>query len=150
MFRLVVEIHLSDNGSLYWEKLQWHAPGPILRMSVNGVSMIFSFTSWVIYVPIGCRHPFMRYWLPLVAKARGRGSLPHPENECQRSVNRFSCCIIGNQGIAQIFAFITELLTALLGNTTIYQSKTPIPNQSILQAAKHAITYYWLLKMWLW
>ena len=61
----------------------------------------------------------MIYWKPLLPKSTATCSLPHPENECQRSVNSCRCCIFGNQGIAQIFAFITELLTALIGKDTI-------------------------------
>jgi hypothetical protein len=68
MFRLVADIHFSDIGSLYWEKLQLHAPCGILRMSIDGVSTIFGFASWLIYVLIGCRHPFIKYWQPLLAK----------------------------------------------------------------------------------
>jgi len=90
-------------------------------MSVNGASTIFSVPSWVMYVPIGCRHPFIKYWQPLLAETTKTCSLPHPENERQQSVNSFSCCIFGNQGIALIFAFIKELLTALIGKNTIYQ-----------------------------
>jgi len=52
---------------------------PILRMSVHGAWMNFSFPSWVIHLPIGCRHPFMRYWLPLGAKKTATRSLPHSE-----------------------------------------------------------------------
>ena len=121
MFRLVADIHLTDIGSLYCQKRQWHAPCRILRTSVNRVSMIFSFASLVIYVPIGCRHPFIRYWRSILAKKTATCSLPHPENERQRSVNSFSCCKFGNQGTARIFTFITELLTALIGKNTIYQ-----------------------------
>jgi len=90
-------------------------------MSVNGASTIFSFVSWLIYVPIHCIHPFINYWQPLLAKTTAQCSLPHPENERQRSVNSFSCCIFGNQVIALIFAFITELLTAIIGKNTIYE-----------------------------
>jgi len=90
-------------------------------MSVKGASMIFSFASWLIYVPIGCIHPFIKYWQPLLAKTTAQCSLPHPENEHQQSVNSFSCCIFGNQVIALIFAFITELLTAIIAKNTIYQ-----------------------------
>jgi len=91
-------------------------------MSVNGASTIFSFASWLIYVPIGCIHPFIKYWQPLLAKTTAQCSLPHPENERQLSINSFSCCIFGNQVIALIFAFITELLTAIMGKYTIYQT----------------------------
>jgi len=121
MFRLVADIHLSDIGSLYWHKQQRHALCRILKMSVNGASTIFSFALWVIYVPIGCRHPFIQYWHPLLAKTKAKCSLPHPENECQWSVTSFSCCIFGNQGIAQIFAFITDLLTVLISKNTLDQ-----------------------------
>jgi len=65
----------------------------------------------------------MRYWQPLGAKTTATRSLPHPENEGQWSVNDFWCCIFGNQGIAQIFKHITELLTTLIGNNTINERK---------------------------
>jgi len=121
MFRLVADIHLLNIGSLYWQKQQRLAPCGILKMSVNGVSTIFSFASWVSYVPIGRRHPFMRYWQPLLAKTTATCSLRHPENERQWIVNRFRTCIFRNQGIVRIFACITVLLTALLGKNTIYR-----------------------------
>jgi len=120
MFRLVADIHLSNIGSLYWQKQQRHAPCGILKMSVNGASTIFSFASWVSYVPIGCRHPFMRYWQLLLAQATATCSLRHPENEGQQSINSFRTCIFRNQGIVRIFACITVLLTALLCKNTIY------------------------------
>jgi hypothetical protein len=72
---LIADIYFSDIGSLYWEKLQRHASCRILRMSVKGVSTIFSFESWLIYVPIGCRHPFIKYWQPLLAKTTVKCSL---------------------------------------------------------------------------
>jgi len=125
MFRLVAGIHLSDNCSFYWEKLQRHAPCRILRMSTNGAPTIFSLASGEIYVPIGCRHPVMRYWQPVPAKTTATCSLPHPENEHQWSINSFGGCIFGNQDIALILAFITELLTTLIAKNTIYQRYNP-------------------------
>jgi hypothetical protein len=89
-------------------------------MSINEESTIFSFASWVIYVPIGCRHPFIKYWQPLLAKTTVTCSLLHSENERQPSDNSFSCCIFRNKGIAQIFMFIMESLTALIGKNRIY------------------------------
>jgi hypothetical protein len=83
--------------------------------------MIFSFASWLIYVPTGCRHPFIKYWQPSLAKTMAKYSRLHPENEHQQSVNSFSCCIFGNQVITLIFTFITELLTAIIRRNTIYQ-----------------------------
>jgi len=100
---------------------QQHDHRPILRMSFNEAPMILSFTSWVIYVLIGCRHPVIRYWLPLLAKTTTTGSLPHPENEHQWSVNTFSCCILGSKGIARSFAFKMELLTTMIRQNTTYQ-----------------------------
>jgi len=82
------------------------------------VSTIFSFA---LYVVIGCRHPFIIYWQPVLAKTTATCSLPHPDNERQWSVNSFSCCIFDIQGIMLIFAFITELLNALIGKNTIEQ-----------------------------
>jgi len=131
--------------------------------------MIVSFASWAIYVPIGWRHPFTRYWQPSLGKTTAIYSLPHPENEHQQivikfqlpilsnscsdwlqtsiyqmlaaftgkttatwslphtenehqwSANSFSSCILGNQGMARIFTFTTELLTAPRVRNTIYQ-----------------------------
>jgi hypothetical protein len=90
-------------------------------MSVNGASTIFSFASSVVYVPIGCSHPFSRFWQPLLGKTTASCSLLNSENVCQRIVNSFSCCIFGNQGMVQIFMFISELLLTLIGKNTIYQ-----------------------------
>jgi len=120
MFRLVADIHWSNIGSLYCQKLRRHAPCGILKMSVNGGSTIFSFAAWVSHFPIGCRHPVLRYWQPLLGKTTATCSLQHPENELQWSVISFRTCIFRNQGIGLIFACITVLLTALLGKNTIY------------------------------
>jgi len=89
MFRLVAEIYFSGIGILYWEKLLRHTPCRILRVSVNGASMIFSLASWVNHFPIGCRYPFIRYRLPSLGKTTATCLLPHPENERQWIVNDF-------------------------------------------------------------
>jgi hypothetical protein len=81
MFLLVTDIHFSDNGCLHWLKQQRHAPCRILRMRVNGVSIMFSFACSAIYVPIGFRYPFTRYWLSVLARTTAAFFLPHPENE---------------------------------------------------------------------
>jgi len=59
---LVAAMHIQYLGSLNRRMRQRHAPGRILGMSVNRASTIFSFASWVIYVPIGCRYPVASYW----------------------------------------------------------------------------------------
>jgi len=61
------------------------------------------------------------YWQILLVKETAIQSSPHSENERQWSVNSFSCYIFGNQVIALIFMFITELLTAIIGKNTMYQ-----------------------------
>jgi hypothetical protein len=81
MFLLVTDIHYSDIGCLYWQNQQRYAPTHILRTSINGASTGFSLASLVIYVLIGFRHPFTRYWQPLLAKTTAAWSLPHSENE---------------------------------------------------------------------
>ena len=106
--------------SFYWQKRLQHGHRPILSMSVNGASTIFSFASWVSYVPTGCSYPFVRYWQPLLARTTAPCSLQHPENERQWSVTSFRTCIFHNQGISRIFACINASLTALLAKNTIY------------------------------
>jgi len=147
MFRLVVDIYLSDIDSLYQQIQQRHAPCRILRMSVNGASTIFSFESWVIYLPIDCRHPSIKYWQPLLAKTTVTCSLPHPENERQHCVNSFSCCIFGNQGIVLISAFITELLTAVMDNNTMYPRYNTDSKSIDIASCKACKMYPWLLQM---
>jgi len=121
MVWLVADINSSDIGCLYCEKLRRDVRCRVLRMNVNIASAIFRFTSWVMYIPIGCRHRFIKYWQPLQAKSTATYSLPHPENERQRSVDSFGCCIVGNQGILLIVAFRMELLTAVIRRNTMLQ-----------------------------
>jgi len=65
----------------------------------------------------------MRYWQPSVAKTTATGGLLHSENERQQSVNNVWSCILGNQGIAQIFKHLTEQSTALIHEHTIYRRR---------------------------
>jgi hypothetical protein len=48
MFQLVADIHLCDNGSLYWQKQQRNALCSILKMSVNGASTVLGLVYFVI------------------------------------------------------------------------------------------------------
>jgi hypothetical protein len=59
-------------------------------MSITRASSILSMAAWFNYVPIGCIHPFTKYWQPLMAKTTATCSLPHRENERQWSVNNCS------------------------------------------------------------
>jgi len=45
---LVADIHLSDIGSLYWQKEQRHAPCRMLKMNVNGALTVFGLAYVVI------------------------------------------------------------------------------------------------------
>jgi len=114
-------MHNGPIGSSYWQKREPHSHRPILSMSINEASTILGFAASVGYVPIGCRHPFMRYWQPSLAKTTATCFLRHPENERQRSVNSFRTCTFRNQGIARIFVCITVLSTALLRKNTLYR-----------------------------
>jgi len=118
---LVTVMHTRHIDSFCRQKRQQHAHHPILGICFNRASMNVNFASCVIYLPIGCKHPFMRYWQPVLPKTTATCSLPHPENECQWSVTGFESCIFGDQGIARIFVLIMESLTPLIGKNTIYQ-----------------------------
>jgi len=107
--------------SIYRQNRQQLGHCPILRMSVNGPSTMFSLASWVIYLRIGCRHRLMRYWQPLGAKTPATFSLPHPDNQHHGSVNSTSSCIFYTQGILWIFTHIIRLLTTGIGKNTIYE-----------------------------
>jgi len=65
-------------------------------------------------VAIGCRHPYIGYQLSLAPKATAAGLPPHPENDCQQSLNASWSSSMGNQGIVRIYQIITELLNALV------------------------------------
>jgi len=119
MFRLVSDTHLPDVRSLYWENLEGCALVLILDMSVNRASTITSFVCWVIYFPIGLRHPFPRYWKPLLGITRATCSLPHLENQCQRSVNNFQLRILGNVCSDWLQISIDNILAACSGETTV-------------------------------
>jgi len=84
-------------------------------MSVNAASTMISFASWVIHVPIGCRHPFHRYWQPLLGKTTATCSLPHPENECERSVNNLKLRILGNLFSDSLQQYMYQILAAFTG-----------------------------------
>jgi len=106
--------------SFYLQARYQHSHETILSISDNGALTIYSFASCLSYVPIGCRHPFMQYWQPSLAKTTATCYLRHPENECLWSINSFRSWIFHKQGIARILVWITLLLSALIGKNTIY------------------------------
>jgi len=129
---LVTVTHDRCIGSFYWQKRHHHGPRPILRMSVNGASTILSCAFWIIYVLIVYRHPFFRYWLPLLANTTATCSLLHPDNERQWSVNNFLLRIFGNLSSDWLQASIYQILAAFTGKN----------NSGVLSAAfrKWALT----------
>jgi len=76
---------------------------------------MFSLASGVSYFPIGSRHPFMRYWQPLLAKTTATCSLRHPENERQQSINDFQLCILSKLSSDWCQTSSYEILAAFTG-----------------------------------
>ena len=115
-WQLGATIHI---GCLSNSKDYRHAPCPILKMSVNGVSTIIGVGSWVIQVLQCGNNSQMELWQPFQLKQRTRHTLHHQETECQWSVNNIWSCILGNQGFVRIAGLITELLTASIAKNAI-------------------------------
>jgi len=86
-----------------------------MRMSVNSVSTIFSYESWVITPPIGCSQSYRNSWPPLEAKQILIASLPHLENERQSCINDFWSCVLGNHTIDRLETVKMEFLAAIMG-----------------------------------
>jgi hypothetical protein len=61
--------------------VEWSLDQNEHQQRVIRVSMMCSLKSWVIYFPIGCRHPSIRYWQPLPEKTTATWSLPNPKNQ---------------------------------------------------------------------
>jgi len=87
-------------------------------MRVSGASMIISFASRVVYVPIGCRHPFIKYWQPLLAKSTATCSLLHPENMRQQSISNFQLPILSNLSSDWLQTSVHQILAAFTGKNT--------------------------------
>ena len=56
----------------------------------------------------------MKYWLPLYAKEKVKCSLPHQENECQRSVNDCWPSIFVNHSAMWPLLSVYMVLTVLV------------------------------------
>jgi len=52
---------------------------------------------------------------------------------------------LGNQGVAQMYQIIKELLTTLVLLDTQYKLKTVIPKQPMSQPARGLKKYFWML-----
>lgn len=84
--------------------------------SINEVSMMFSFPSWVIYIPIDCSYPFIRYWQSLKGKSTMTCSLRHTDNEYQQSVNNVYLRILANLYSDWVQISRYQILASFTGN----------------------------------
>lgn len=73
----------------------------IFNMGVNGASQIFSLTPSAIKGLHGHILPKRNYWPSLLIKRKVTGSLPHPTNEHQGSINNIWSCILDNHRAVQ-------------------------------------------------
>jgi len=73
-----------------------------------------------------CNCLFLMYWPPLYFKPRRTDSLPHQENESQRSVHNFWSSILGNQNGNWMQTFINEVSTAVMSKIQINTLPAPI------------------------
>ena len=84
------------------------------------------------------------------AKQCMRSLLPYHENERQWSVNSFWSCILGEQGIIQIFKLITELSTALICRSTTYTMKNMDSKIVDIANCTKCKSVYWMLIKLFW
>jgi hypothetical protein len=102
-------------GCYYTLNGEYYSHCSIWTMSLNLTATSFIVPSWVIYVPISCRHQLRQYWQPRLANTTARRSLLPTENECQRSVNHIWCFKFGNWIVSCSLLGITYILAAFLG-----------------------------------
>jgi hypothetical protein len=65
---LLAVIHNQRIGSLYRQKRKQHGNSPILKISVNRASTIFSLAGKLIEKYFARNNPQTTYWQPLLAK----------------------------------------------------------------------------------
>ena len=84
-----------------------------------------------------------------MSKATAARFVPHPENECQQSLNDVCSCMLGNQGITRIYEIITILLTALVLLNTEYKRQnidskiTDVTTRKVI--TKESLDVNWLI-----
>ena len=76
--------------------------------------------------------------------------LSHPENLWQQSHNDFWFCTLGNKGIAWIYAFITESLTAQKHLYTKHKRQNIDSKLTNVATCKVIKKYFWMLITWFW
>ena len=85
--------------------------------------MIIGLASWLIKVSLYGSNSYTMCCQPFHRKQCMSYALSHHDNDGQVSVNNLWFSILGDQGIVQIYKFITELLTAFLGKNMTYNWK---------------------------
>jgi len=141
--RQVTLSHKQSIGRLYSQKRKRNAPYPILQMRVNGASKVFGYAPCVIWMPIGCRMSWMNYSLHLKQKDKAKHSLPHLENECQRSVTDFWSCILGNQNADRLQNVINELLAAFKRTRQSKMLPTPSWKWTSMERQRFLVLHLW-------
>jgi len=121
-------------GRRYSRNGKWHACCPILNMSVNGMSMIFSLTHSTIK-GLHCHLlPELIISSSLWLKKQMARSWPHPTNECEPSVNNFWPSIVENPMAVWGHSPIIDIWAAFLGknaSTTSLQCRKNERQQSV-------------------
>ena len=112
-------------GSLYRQKRNRHSNRHILKVSVNGASMVFGPVSKSIGMPFARWYLWTTYWQPWWAKEKATWSHPKSENERQQSVNNFGCCILYNPRAVIQHLSILGVLAAFIGNIVCVETATP-------------------------
>ena len=115
----------SPNPALYSSTrgfpLVWLDPsGPIYGFAFCVVLCMDAFRYLTVYrktFTMVRRCSFGMNLLPLCSKYVVKRSMPHPENECQWSVNDFRSCILGTQSGHWLQLVITEVLASFIGES---------------------------------
>jgi len=88
------------------------------------VSTILGVASWIIQALCYGIYPESMYWQPLWAKEITTWSQPQSENERQRSINNFVCCILYNPRAVLRHLPIIEVLAAFIGDIVCVDTAT--------------------------
>ena len=96
---IVARIYIRCICSIFEQNDALYLPCPIMKMSVNRVSTIFSILIQVMEKQSGCDKTWWLIWKCLLVKEKATWLLLHSEIEHQRSVNDFWLCILGYLGV---------------------------------------------------
>jgi len=129
-------------GSLQMQNHYQRDPWIILTTSVNLVSWIFGFASWVISPAIGCKDPSAKYWPLLETKTTTTHSLPHSGTEHHRSVNNFWSYILGNLTADSLKTSMHEVLAAFSTRNGSNKLPTPSSKQARMECQRSLVLHH--------